>query len=93
AHKNEERILRTLTIQMLLPFVYGVSVVVWLLDVAGIFKSEALRRSVLTTTSFVSLLTPLVTIYYFPMYKRYTYEKLVCLPNSHVDTFRSSNNR
>ncbi|GMT15813.1 hypothetical protein PFISCL1PPCAC_7110, partial [Pristionchus fissidentatus] len=92
-HHNEARILRTLTIQMMLPFVYVLGIAMWLLDVTGIVKSATLRRSVITSASCVPLITPLITLYYLPTYKRYTYEKLTCLNNSNVDKFNSSINR
>ncbi|GMT22378.1 hypothetical protein PFISCL1PPCAC_13675, partial [Pristionchus fissidentatus] len=52
AHKTERKILRTLTLQMMLPLVYILGISMWFLDVTGVIKSTALRRSVITVGLF-----------------------------------------
>ncbi|GMT12050.1 hypothetical protein PFISCL1PPCAC_3347, partial [Pristionchus fissidentatus] len=67
---SHRTILRTLTIQIMLPIVYIFAVSLWLLDLFGIVESTILRRIVVVITSLFALVTPLVNLYYLPPYRK-----------------------
>ncbi|GMT25879.1 hypothetical protein PFISCL1PPCAC_17176, partial [Pristionchus fissidentatus] len=71
ARHNETRILRTLTIQMMLPLAYMLASALWLLDVLSVVKSTAMQRSLSPATSVVAVVSPLITLYCLPTYRRY----------------------
>ncbi|GMT26126.1 hypothetical protein PFISCL1PPCAC_17423, partial [Pristionchus fissidentatus] len=70
ARHHEARILRTLTIQTMLPLAYMLGATLWVLDVMYVIKSTAMQRSVAVSTSVVAVVSPLITLYCLPTYRR-----------------------
>ncbi|KAF8370823.1 hypothetical protein PRIPAC_77252, partial [Pristionchus pacificus] len=83
-------IFRSLTMQMFLPLSFSAGFVIWILDFLDIYRLDALQRAVMPISSTFAIISPIITIYFLPPYRKFIKNVLTCSPQDLVHSMPAS---